>query len=229
MGRGIPVVTAPETLLSHVAWRLKLFHESTHLGDEYLDDIRRRQQAPQGGDPPTVGFIHANVSYMAAELLLAIDGEDGARRVDDHVRYGWYWRVYGGYRRLFLGPYDAGVPFAGLDPGVTIAHAGKRNEAQFGAELRYRITPFGTAGWRWPDYAVLASDTYVRKQYDFDGRLAAPRWLSTNIMAGIEWGDWADDQMTFRVLLSYYNGLNPHGQFRNELLDYWGLTVQIDY
>jgi hypothetical protein len=30
-------------------------------------------------------------------------------------------------------------------------------------------------------------------------------------MLGIQWGDWADDQMLFRLLLSYYDGINPHG------------------
>jgi hypothetical protein len=223
MGRGFPIVTEPGALLSHVSWRLKLFHESTHIGDEYLDDIRRRQLAPQGGDPPTAGFIHANISYLAAELLLALDGEEVPRA------HGWYWRVYGGYRRLFLGPYDAGVPFPGLDPGATIVAAGERNEGQFGAELRYRLTPVSEQGARRPDYVVLASDTYVRKQYDFAGTLANPRWLSLNVMAGVEWGDWADDQMTFRILASYYDGLNPHGQFRSELLRYVGLTFAVDY
>jgi hypothetical protein len=229
MGRGIPFKTPPGTPWSHLAWRLKFFHESTHIGDEYLDDIRRRQQAPQGGDPPTAGFIHANVSYLALEFLLAIDGEFDARSVDQRIHNKWYWRIYGGYRRLLTGPYDTGVPFPGLDPGAVITNAGQRNEGQFGAELRYRWSAFGAQGTRRPDYLVLASDTYLRKQYDFEGHLAAPRWPSVNIMAGIEWGDWADDQMTFRLLLSYYNGINPHGQFRNELLDYWGLTAQIDY
>jgi hypothetical protein len=223
MGRGWFVTTEPGSIASHVSWRVKLFHESTHLGDEYLDDIRRRQLAPQGGDPPTAGFIHANISYMALEAMLAVDGEETPRH------HGWYWRFYGGYRRLFLGPYEAGVSFPGLDPGATIVKAGERNEGQFGAELRFRINPVAAQGSRWPDYLVFASDTYVRRQYDFAGTLANPRWLSLNAVAGIEWGDWADDQMTVRVLVNYYDGLNPHGQFRTEVIRYVGVTAAIDY
>ena len=79
------------------------------------------------------------------------------------------------------------------------------------------------------DYLVFASDTYVRKQYDFAGTLAHPRWLSLNALAGFEWGDWADDQMTVRVLVNYYDGLNPHGQFRTEVIRYVGVTAAIDY
>jgi hypothetical protein len=265
MGRGLPG-TAPETLLSHLSWRLKLFHESTHIGDEYLDDIRRRQQAPQGGDPSTAGFIHPNISYMALELLLAIDGEfwphqvtlpdEPAKTPDDRpqcrlpdeckpadtcrrplpdeckpklTRYKAYWRVYGGVRRLSNSPYDTGVPFAGLDPGLVITNPGPRNEAQAGLELRYRITPFLAQGWRRPDYFIAASDVAFRKQYDYFGTNPDPRWWSANVIAGFEWGDWTDEQMTFRVFASYYNGLNPHGQFRNETLSYGGLTIQIDY
>ena len=160
---------------------------------------------------------------MAFEVMLAVDGEEVPRA------HGWYWRLYGGYRRLFLGPYEAGVSFPGLDPGATIAKAGERNEGQFGAELRYRLTAVSAQGRRRPDYLVFASDTYVRKQYDFTGTLANPRWLSLNAVAGIEWGDWADDQMTFRVLANYYDGINPHGQFRTERVRYGGVMFAIDY
>ena len=76
---------------------------------------------------------------------------------------------------------------------------------------------------------MLTSDAYWRQQYDFTGALPSPRWLSVNTMAGFEWGDWADDQMTVRLLLSYYDGINPHGQFRTELIRYGGFTLQIDY
>jgi hypothetical protein len=31
------------------------------------------------------------------------------------------------------------------------------------------------------------------------------------------------------VFSNFYDGINPHGQFRNELLRYWGGTLQIDY
>lgn len=232
MGRGIPVITEPRTFLSHFSWRLKFFHESTHIGDEYLDDIRRRQISPQPGDAPTAGFVHANISYLAFEALVAADAEfDWPMRSNPDAprRRRFYVRTYGGYRRLLDSPYNTGVPYDGLDPGVVITQPGRRNEGQFGFEARFRWTPFYEQGWRRPDYLVVASDTYVRQQYDFTNTLPSPRWISVNTMAGVEWGDWADDQMTFRLLLSYYDGLNPHGQFRTELIRYVGLTLHIDY
>jgi hypothetical protein len=232
MGRGIPVLTNPRTPLSHFAWRLKAFHESTHIGDEYLDDIRRRQLAPQPGDPPTTGFVHANISYLALEALIAADAEFDWPTVanpSSNSRRRFYARVYGGYTRLLDSPYNTGVPYDGLDPGVVITQPGQRNEGQFGFELRFRWTPFFQGGARRPDNIVLASDAHVRQQYDFMGALSSPRWFSVNTVAGVEWGDWADDQMTFRLLLSYYDGLNPHGQFRTELLRYLGLALHIDY
>ena len=108
-GRGIPVFTEPRTLLSHFSWRLKFFHESTHIGDEYLDDIRRRQITPQPGDPPTAGFVHANISYVALEALLAVDAEfdwPTVRNDDAPARRRFYVRGYGGYRRLLDSPYN---------------------------------------------------------------------------------------------------------------------------
>jgi hypothetical protein len=232
MGRGIPVLTEPRTLLSHVSWRLKVFHESTHIGDEYLDDIRRRQLTPQPGDPPTAGFVHANISYLAVEALFALDAEfdwPTVRNDDAPARRRFYVRGYGGYRRLLDSPYNTGVPYDGLDPGVVITQPGRLNEGQFGFEARFRWNRFYETGARCPDYLVLTSDAYWRQQYDFTGALPSPRWLSVNTMAGIEWGDWADDRMTVRLLLSYYDGINPHGQFRTELIRYGGFTLQIDY
>jgi hypothetical protein len=232
MGRGIPFATEPRAPLSHLSWKLKFFHESTHIGDEYLDDVRRRQFAPRVGDPPPpTGFIHPNVSYLALELLLALDGSFGPERWSPDgtiMRREFYGRVYGGPRRLLSGPYDTGVPFPGLDPGLSVTNPGSRNEGQAGAEFYARITAIDKQGSRPPDYFVVATDTYIRKQYDYQGTIASPRWWSTNTMAGVQWGDWADDQMLFRLLASYYDGINPHGQFRNERLRYIGATIQID-
>jgi hypothetical protein len=232
MGRGVPYFTEPRSALSHLSWRLKFFHESTHIGDEYLDDIRRRQFAPRAGDPPPpTGFIHPNVSYLALELLLALDGSFGPERWSSDrkvTRREFYGRVYGGPRRLLSGPYDTGVPFPGLDPGLAVTNPGKRNEGQAGAELYLRITDIDRQGSRPPDYIVFATDWYIRQQYDYEGTIASPRWWSANTMAGVQWGDWADDQMLFRLLLSYYDGINPHGQFRDERLSYLGFTLQID-
>jgi hypothetical protein len=232
MGRGIPFVTEPRTLLSHLSWKLKVFHESTHIGDEYLDDIRRRQISPQPGDPPTAGFVHANISYVALEALIAVDAEfDWPTVPNDQApaRRRFYVRGYGGYRRLLDSPYNTGIPYDGLDPGVVITQPGQRNEGQLGLEARFRWTRFFDQGARRPDYLVLASDAYWRQQYDFTGALPSPRWFSVNTVAGVEWGDWADDQMTVRLLVSYYDGINPHGQFRTELLRYAGLALHIDY
>jgi hypothetical protein len=231
MGRGLPVFTNPRTTLSHFSWRVKFFHESTHIGDEYLDDIRRRQLSPLPGDPPTAGFVHANISYLALEGLLAYDTEFDLPTVPSCTpgRHRFYFRAYGGYRRLLDSPYNTGIPYEGLDPAGVITNPGNRNEGQLGAELRFRWTPFFQGGARLADYFVLASDMQLREQYDFMGTLASPRWISVNTVAGLEWGDWADDQMTFRLLVSYYDGLNPHGQFRTELLRYLGFTIQIDF
>jgi len=231
MGRGFPFTTNPRTWGSHFSWRAKFFHESTHIGDEYLDDIRRRQLAPLPGDAPTAGFVHANISYVALEGLLAWDTEFDLTTIPSCTpgRHRFYFRIYGGYRRLLDSPYNTGTPYEGLDPAGVITHPGSQNEAQFGGELRFRWNAFFQTGARFADYIVAASDTYVREQYDFMGTLSDRRWFSTNTVVGLEWGDWADDQMTFRFLVNYYRGINPHGQFRTELLEYGGVGIQIDF
>jgi hypothetical protein len=256
MGRGLPWLTRPGAFASHFSWKAKFFHESTHIGDEYLDDVRKAQKAAADmGAAPITGFVHPNVSYLAAELLLAVDGEVGpaARcvdvnrpnergpRVDPYapppdarscsgfpLRPAIYWRAYVGARRLFSGPYDLDStpsPFG----DIPITHEGSRNEGQAGAELRWRLTALDDVTFRAPDYLIFGADTRLRRQYDYDGTNASPRWASFNVLAGVEWGDWADSQMVFRAYASYYDGINPHGQFRNELLRYGGVTLQFDY
>jgi len=256
MGRGIPWITRPGSPLSHFSWKAKFFHESTHIGDEYLDDIRKAQAAS-----PMPGFIHPNVSYLAWEVLLAVDGEVGpsTRCVDPSSfkerssespdgpaprdtcsgipnRPRLYWRGYAGYRRLLGSPYDltpidpaTGLPMTSpfFDPPVT--HAGNQNEGQVGGEGRLRLTALDDITFRPPDYIIAAAELKLRQQYDYEGSLGSPRWTSYNVLAGVEWGDWTDDQMVFRTFVNYYDGINPHGQFRSELLRYVGVTVQIDY
>ena len=34
---------------------------------------------------------------------------------------------------------------------------------------------------------------------------------------------------TVRYELNYYNGVNPHGQFRQDKLSYWGVNFVIDF
>lgn len=239
MGRGLPYLTQPGAPASHVAWRVKLLHESTHIGDEYLDNVRNRQAGAMmtGATPPPMGFRHPNVSYMALEFMLAIDAEFAAGKPSTpklaaRNRGDLYLRGYAGYRRLLSGPYT--LPAGGLEypnfvsDGV-ITVQGSRNEGQLGGEARLRMSSLEETGWRWFDYLIFAGEVFLRREYDYDGSKADRKLMSLNLLAGVEWGDWIDDQMTFRFTANFYDGINPHGQFRAEALTYGGLTMMIDY
>jgi len=162
MGRGIPWFTSRFDRLSHLCWKVKYFHESTHLGDEYE---RAALANPQ--------FRRVNVSFEALETFLAVDrfSQSGLFR---------YLRAYAGYRRLFHGPYD-------LEPASRVTSAGARDEGQLGADIRRELLgPLPHLCNRFlgrllcPNAGIFGVDLSLRRQFDFDGSNASPRWLTVH-------------------------------------------------
>ncbi len=208
MGRGLPFLSEVGVATSHLSWRVKLLHESAHVGDEYLGDALDAQFA---GDPAFADFRRVNVSYESAEIFWALDDEWA--QLPGTV----YGRVYAGYRRLLGSAWDA-------DPRHGVLLEGAQNEGQVGLEGRW-----GVRKWLPFDFLIAATEVFFRKQYAYGTPLESPRLASVNSLVGVEWGDLMRDQMTFRAYLSFYDGLNPRGQFRAELLRYFGLTIAMDY
>jgi Protein of unknown function (DUF1207)/BON domain len=149
--------------------RLRLFHQSSHLGDEFLLN-------PQPGPPVT----RINLSYEAVELL-------GSRE-----RRGL--RLYGGGVRIFASDTSLG-----------------RNRVQAGIE--YRGAPLGWRTARW----VTGVDLEAWSETDWDRDWSAK--------AGLLFRSPYGEARSLFLLLEYYNGHSPHGQFYNLKVEYFGLGL----
>jgi len=157
--------------------RVRLYHQSSHLGDEFLL-----------GRP---GFNRVNLSFEEVEAILSYD-------------YRWA-RLYAG------GGYLVDREPATLD----------RIRAQWGFELRgptmdspilgtmltgLRITP------------VLGTDFKSFEELNWV--------INTNVVGGIEWS-MDGSTRRLRVLLNYYHGFNPYGQFFAQKIETVGLGLYL--
>jgi hypothetical protein len=193
-----------------LGWRLRFFHESTHVGDEYLDNAWGQREE---GNAEYDDFRRVNVSFEAVEA--GVDANGHLPRTRNRVK----WRTYAMYRFLLRGPWLT-HPGA-LDTEIAGPKMADRHEGQLGGELRY--------GTKWcrgpcPSAIVAGADLTLRRQYDYTGTAADRRFVTLHGMAGFEW----QSATTLRALLTAHDGINPRGQFRDESLRYVGLVLQLD-
>ncbi|HEX6308306.1 MAG TPA: DUF1207 domain-containing protein [Longimicrobiales bacterium] len=149
--------------------RLRLYHQSSHLGDEFL--LR-------------TDLLRENLSFEAIELLLS--QEIGPVR------------GYAGGEYLFNREPET------LDE--TVAHAGLEVRAG-----RLRGARF-----------VAAIDTKLSEQRDWDPGVSA--------RAGIEVAHWRDESHPPRlwsILLEFYDGPSPYGQFFQEQVRWIGVGLHL--
>jgi len=230
------------------SWRLKLLHESSHLGDEFVLDALKRDgllaAEVVGGGGSAGGeraFQRYNVGYEALEFYAS---------VDQYAR--GYWRLYWGGRFLNHTRYEA-EPLKYRDAALNAPLRAKAQEAQAGAEYFARLAP-SPAGWPHPNgwiggfnrlvrhlgfldyllpqleeaqYWLVAAEVYLGSQYT----VGRPGYkLANHLVTGFIWGEYfaADEGVSsFALLLDYYRGPNPHGQFRSEDLNYWGMEFRV--
>jgi len=148
----------------------RLFHQSSHLGDEFL--LRSRVD-------------RVNLSYEAVDLKLSYNVGQGLR-------------VYGG-----LG-YLLNVEPEGID----------RFSTQIGTEY---LAPFTLGdGLLRP---VAAVDLQNREESDFATDLS--------LRAGVQFESPAQVSQRLQLLLEYYNGRNPNGQFYDRALEYVGFGAHV--
>jgi hypothetical protein len=210
---------------SFLSVRLRIFHESTHIGDEYTLHASRQP-----------GFRRYNVSYEAGEAFLAIDHhevwDEAIKPPGLNKPLISYLRAYAGVRRQDKLSYDGFTGTFETSEQVTLA---SKNDYQFGAEIYFR-------GWLPPEkrpsasgcskffafqHLVLAADFNRENKYSIDN---PSRIWSTNIVLGLVYGEnfGLTKKGTVRWQLNYYSGVNPHGQFRTERVSYLGLDYIID-
>jgi hypothetical protein len=151
---------------------MRVFHQSSHLGDEFL--LRNRVQN------------RVNLSYEGVDVKLSVD-------------LPWGFRVYGGGGYLFdVDPSD-------LRPG----------SAQWGVEF-LSPWPAPDAGWR----PVAAVDVQNREEND---------WHSdVSVRAGLQF-DGVLLTRNLQILLEYFRGHSPNGQFFKEKVDYFGIGAHFHF
>jgi hypothetical protein len=152
----------------------RIFHQSSHLGDEYL-------LSGQSGE-------RVNLSYEGVDLLLSYN-------------LPWGFRLYGGGGYLFhREPSD-------LEPGI----------AQSGLEFR---SP--EAWWGGALRPVAAVDLQYHEENDWDANVS--------VRAGFQFENPDFISRKLQILLEYYDGSSPNGQFyARDNVEYIGLGFHFFY
>lgn len=150
----------------------RLFHQSSHLGDEFVLGGRVAERI--------------NLSYEGLDLTLAWD-------LGDLVR------IYGGAEYLFhREPGD-------LDPWST----------QGGLELR---SPWPLPGTAWRPLAAVDVQHHEEHGWDAD----------VSVRAGVQL-DGALATRNLQLLVEYFQGHSPHGQFYRQRIEYFGLGAHFHF
>jgi hypothetical protein len=150
---------------------LRLFHQSSHLGDEFL--LRTRPE-------------RINLSYESVDLKVSYE-------IDDVLR------LYGGGGYLFHQEPSS------LDPW----------SIQYGAEF---ISPWPGRESRWRPIAAL----------DLQNREENAWSLDVSLRAGIQL-DSVLASRNLQILLEYFKGRSPNGQFHKDKIEYLGLGAHFHF
>jgi Protein of unknown function (DUF1207) len=162
--------------------RVRLYHQSTHLGDEFVLHN------------PGVGRV--NYSYEEAEAILSLDAPGG------------WGRLYAG------GAYLLHREPANLD----------RTSAHAGVELR------GPTWGSGPIDRILSGPLVVTPVFGADIKTFEQlNWtINANVVGGLEFTR-VGALRRFRVLVNYYHGNNPYGQFYGQKVESVGLGIYVAF
>jgi hypothetical protein len=169
------------TDLGDVSAMSRVFHQSSHLGDEYIlfNGVGEEDRV--------------NLSYEGIDLTGALEPKDMNGL-----------KVYGGGGYLF------GRDPASLDPW----------SFKIGMEKQWP-NKVSWPGRAWGFYPVAAVHIQTFEETEFEPDLS--------IMGGMQFNDPVAENRQIRLLLSYFNGYSPNGQFYDEQLEYFGLGFQYQF
>ncbi|MCX5883553.1 MAG: DUF1207 domain-containing protein [Deltaproteobacteria bacterium] len=148
--------------------------------------------------------LYHQSSHLGDELLLSANPPERVNLSYEsteiiYSREWREWRVYGG------GEYLVHKEPSDLKP--TIAHWG----------LEYR----GSKPLVWTGRPIAGVDMKSLEEHDWA--------VDTSIMAGFEFGHPNPGQRRLRLMAEWYNGYDPHGQFYNNKVEYFGLGVSLGF
>ena len=149
----------------------RLFHQSSHLGDEFL--LRTKTE-------------RVNLSYESVDLKVSYE-------------FGDVLRVYGGGGYLF-------------DQEPARLHPWS---IQYGAEV---ISPWPARDARWRP--IAAADLQHREENDWS--------LDLSLRAGVQL-DGVLASRNLQILIEYFKGRSPNGQFYKDKIEYLGLGFHFHF
>lgn len=161
--------------------RLRLYHQSSHLGDEFL--------------LTNPGVKRVDLSFEAVEAILSLDAPGG------------WGRVYAG-----------GTYLVHREPAAL-----ERNGLQWGVELRGPdlVNPIFKA--RLPGLRLTPVFGADFKSFE------ALSWnVNGNVVGGLEWAKVGSSRR-FRLLLNYYHGFAPYGQFFAQKVEWFGVGLYLSF
>ena len=186
-------------------------HESPHLGDEFV--LIARQDNPNT-------FRRINVAYEFSELNVHIEftsDNDNVFKARGGISRLWpKWFRLGGRNKSFYWWDDFEIN------GIRTTHS--KNWIEYygiGLEARFYSGIGPKESWFNRIKPFVSLDYRNRIQYDFDKPIGEEDRResyvpSFNLLAGITFGELLKDgRGRFGIFYQNYQGLNPHGQFRN--------------
>jgi len=194
------------------AWAVRAFvgHESTHLGDEF--SIVGQRRFPRE-------FERIDVSWEFLDLGALYEWRVGEKAA---------WNVRGGATMTL--PF--GDTYYSTDPGsITQSPRGRVTESKkwvdpyAGLEVNFEglIPSKGSVGYD----LYLSSELRWRTVYDYHKArpdAAEDRQASLNLILGVKKNGSGKGIGRASPFIRFYNGVNPHGQFRNQK-DYTELGI----
>lgn len=169
-----------------------IFHESTHLGDEF--SLHGYRNVPD--------FRRVNVSYEAWEIAVVLNDPDTMTTN--------LLSVKAGFQGLFndaKGYYNTDT----LETKGTIIPSSKKNYEYY-FQLNMQRTKGFLCSERWMQ--VLSAEVSNRLRFSYDQNLPEKRTWNFNIYIGWKYIT-RPSRRNIGFFLRYYNGIIPNGQFRN--------------
>lgn len=196
-GTQIKFITYPfknNTFFKNISVNLiPLFHESTHLGDEF--SIHGYKNIPN--------FKRINVSYEAWKLAITLNDPDTLKGNVLSFKAGIQnlWKTRDGY--YFADSIEV--------KGATIPKSNKT--AEFFLTLNYQRTKGFLTNKKWVNTFSVEAQNSIR--FSYDENVPEARDWNFNLYFGWIYKKSNKPFQNIGFFIRHYQGINPHGQFRN--------------